>query len=72
MAECARAAWGWVWLKRLWQDVPSGCRMLAGSPGFTTIAGLSLAIGIGATCAIFSFAGALPLRPLPVARAPWV
>src|SRR5262252_11233536 len=57
-----------VWVERLWQDVKYGCRTLAASPAFTIVAVLSLAIGIGANCAIFSFADALLLRPLPVAR----
>ena len=57
-----------AWLDRLWQDVRYGCRMLGKNPGFTTVAVVSLAIGVGANCAIFSFADALLLRPLPVAR----
>jgi hypothetical protein len=68
MTEPKRPVWGWVWLERLRQDVQYGCRMLAGSPGFASIAIVSLAIGVGVNCAIFSFADALLLRPLPVAR----
>src|SRR3954466_13908390 len=64
----ARTSSPFIWVERLWQDIQYGCRMLAGSPGFASIAILSLAIGIGANCAIFSFADALLLRPLPVAR----
>jgi predicted permease len=68
VSEPAPAFRGLIWLERLWQDVRYGCRTLAGSPGFAVTAVLSLAIGIGANCAIFSFADALLLRPLPVAR----
>jgi len=57
-----------VFVERLWQDLQHGGRMLANNPGFTLAAVLSLAIGIGANAAMFSWADALLLRPLPVAR----
>ena len=68
MMEPAQTSGGWVWVERSWHDVRYGFRLLVASPVFTTVAVVSLAIGIGANCAIFSFADALLLRPLPVAR----
>jgi putative ABC transport system permease protein len=64
--EDTRAVWGWIWLERLWQDLRHGRRMLAKNPGFTLVAVVSLAIGIGANSAMFSFTDALLLRPMPV------
>jgi putative ABC transport system permease protein len=63
-----RSRLGFGWLEQLWQDLKYGGRMLIASPVFTIVSVLSLAVGIGANCAVFSFADALLLRPLPVAR----
>ena len=57
-----------VFIERIWQDLQHSGRILANNPGFTAVAVLSLAIGIGANAAMFSWADALLLRPLPVAR----
>ncbi|NOT61174.1 MAG: permease, partial [Acidobacteria bacterium] len=59
----------WRWLESFWRDVKFGTHSLRRAPGFTLVAVLTLALGIGATTTIFSVVYAVLLRPLPYPNA---
>ena len=66
--EEVREVWGWTWVERLIQDSRIGLRQFRKNPGFTGVAILTLAQGIGANTAIFTLVHAVMTQSLPVAN----
>jgi len=66
LQENTRSLWSWILLEQLVQDVRYGLRAMFKNRLFTALAALSLALGIGANTAIYSFMDSILLRSLPV------
>ena len=65
LREQARSQWSWNGLEKFMRDLRYGARTLSRSPGFSIVAILVMALGIGATASLFTIVNAVLLKPLP-------
>ncbi len=66
LREESRDVWGWNWLDTAWLDLKFAARTLRYSPGFTTGATITLALGMGLNLTLFEIYNNVVLKPLPV------
>src|SRR5205814_2449413 len=69
LREQSHDAWGWAWIDRLFVDVRLAARHLRSAPGFVALTVFILALGIGATTAIFSAVNPILFESLPYPNA---
>src|SRR5215467_4879536 len=65
LREETRTMWSWNWIEKIWRDLRYGLRTLRRAPGFSLVAIVVMALGIGATTSLFTVVRSVLLKPLP-------